>query len=342
MMKIYDTEHQFLDFFTDGLRNVYTTEILETGTKSLCFQIPCLEKYLSLVREEHYIETQDYEYVVKELVLEKNDFFTVYCSANIEELSGTTFSVFDCFEKNPEQAYTYCLQPVPTWSIDYQSQITTVLTLQTSNVSALEMIRTIADMNHQELWFDAKNKVLRIYDRIGRAKSNIYYSNELKLRQLSKQSSTYDYATVLYPIGKNGLTIESVNNGKKFIENYNYSNKRIVKYWYNEDIDVPERLLGAGQDYLDSIAEPVSSLKVSLSELNADTKLGDTIMLVDNIKKLRQKKRVVKIINYPFEPERSSVEVSNRQADFARTFVKQQKVLDKEIKYIRSVIENNQ
>jgi len=41
-----------------------------------------------------------------------------------------------------------------------------------------------------------------------------YYSNELKLKNLKKQSSTYDYATVLIPIGKDGLTIMDINNGK--------------------------------------------------------------------------------------------------------------------------------
>ena len=339
MMKVYDTEHQFLSYLTNNIRKVYTTELLETGTKSLCFQIPCEEEYLALVREEYYIETADYEYIVKELVLEENDFFTVYCGPNIEELSGTTFRVFDCFEKNPEQAYTYCLSPVPSWSIEYNSTNATVLTLQTAQVSCLEMIRSVAELNGQELWFDTKNKILRIYDRIGRLVSNVYYSNELSLRKLSKQSSTYDYATVLYPIGKNGLTIASINNGRDFLEDYTYSNKRIEKYWYNDEIEVPERLMGMAQDYLESIAQPNSAYKISLCELG-NVRLGDTITLVDNLKRIRQNKRIIKIIDYPNEPEKSSVEVSNRQVDFARTFVKQQKVLEKELRYIHSIIDN--
>jgi hypothetical protein len=101
MMKVYDTEHQFLSYLTDHVREIYTTATLEAGTKSLCFQIPCDEEYLSLVREEYYIETEDYEYIVKELVLEDNNFFTVFCGPNIEELKGSTFRIFDCFEKNP-------------------------------------------------------------------------------------------------------------------------------------------------------------------------------------------------------------------------------------------------
>lgn len=340
MMKIYDTEHQFLSYLTNNLRNVYTTATLETGTKSLCFQIPCKEEFLELVREEYYIETQDYEYIIKELVLEDNNFFTVYCGPNIEELNGSTFRIFDCLEKNPEQAYNYCISPVPSWSIEYNSENATVMTLQTKQVSCLEMIRTVANMNGQELWFDTKNKKIQVYDRVGRIHSNVYYSNELKLRKLSKQSSTYDYATVLYPIGKNGLTIAEINNGRDYIEDYTYSNKRIEKYWFNDDIEVAERLMGAARDYLASIAQPSAAYKIDICDLGIMVALGDTITIVDNLKRVRQNKRVVKIVDYPFEPERSSIEVSNRQANFARTFVDKQKILEKELRYIHTIIDN--
>lgn len=339
MMKVYDTEHQFLSYLTDHVREIYTTATLEAGTKSLCFQIPCDEEYLSLVREEYYIETEDYEYIVKELVLEDNNFFTVFCGPNIEELKGSTFRIFDCFEKNPQQAYTYCITPVPSWSIEYNSETATIMTLQTSQVSVFEMLKAVANWNGQELWFDTKNKIVKVYDRIGRAHSNVYYSNELKLRRLSKQSSTYDYATVLYPIGKNGLTIAEINNGRDYLENFTYSNKRIEKYWFNDDIDVAERLMGAGEDYLESIAQPNCAYKIDLCELG-DAQLGDTITIVDDLKRVRQNKRIIKIVDYPLEPERSQVEVANRQSNFARTFIDQQKVLEKELRYIHSIIDN--
>ena len=48
----------------------------------------------------------------------------------------------------------------------------------------------------------------------------------------------------------------------------------------------------------------------------------------------------MKIVRYPYEPERDSVELSNLQVDFARTFVEDQKVLQKEIAYLKKVIKN--
>jgi phage minor structural protein len=95
--------------------------------------------------------------------------------------------------------------------------------------------------------------VLKVYDKMG-INLGAYYSNELKLKNLNKQSSTYDYATVLFPIGKDGLTIANINNGKSYIENFTYTDKYIEKIWINEDYDVAERLKAAAEIYLDSIA----------------------------------------------------------------------------------------
>ena len=337
MMKIYDSAHKFLALLDSACRNVHTTEILSTGYKTLCFQVPCLPEYINIIQEENYIRTEDYDYVIKEVLFEGNDFFTVYANADVEDLDGTIFNIFDCFEKSIEQSYSYCLAPVNNWSLQYNSKNQSVITLQTAQVSSLEMIREIAKLNGQELWFDTRKKTVIVYDKMGVERST-YYSNELRLKQLHKQSATYDYATVLIPIGKDGLRISSVNNGKDYLENFTYTDKYIQKFWVNEDYTVPELLMGAGQDYLDSIAMPKASYKLDLAELGDTIGLGDTVMIVDAIKRVKQEQRAVKIVRFPYEPERDSVELSNLQVDFARTFIEDQKVLQKEIAYLKKVI----
>jgi hypothetical protein len=83
MIKIYDSDYKFLKLLS-SFRNAYTTETLSTGLKTLCFQVPCKEEFLDIIQEENYAETADYAFVIKELILEDNDFITVYCSPNIE------------------------------------------------------------------------------------------------------------------------------------------------------------------------------------------------------------------------------------------------------------------
>lgn len=334
MIKIYDNNYHFLKLLT-SCKNIYTTEILSTGLKTLCFQVPCSDEFFEIIQEENYVETADYSFVIKELILEDNDFIEVRCSANIEELTGRVFAIFDCLQMGLEQIYEYCLSK-SEWKLDYQSKDFSIGTYQLPHTTGYEMIRQIAEDYGQELWFDTKNKILRVYDKMG-AEFGAYFSNELNLKQLIKQSSSYDYATVVFPIGKNGLTIRNINNGKDYLENYSYTNKAIEKYFIDEDIEVAEILKMKAEEYLTNACVPRASYKLKLASLGEDVKLGDIIYIVDKIKQIKQKQRVVKIVRYLREPERSSVEISNLQIDFARSFVEGQKEIKKEITYLKNL-----
>lgn len=332
MIKVYDSDYKFLKLLP-SCRNIYTTETLSTGLKTLCFQVPCQDMFLDIIQEENYVETADYSYVIKELILEDNDFMTVYCSPNIEQLTGKLFPAFDVLEQSLPQAYTYCLS-LGDWTLDYRSIKLNVVTYQLPRVSGYEMIEMLATENEQDLWFDTKNKTLRVYDRMG-SEFGAFYSNELRLKRLTKQSSTYDYFTVLHPIGKNGLTIGIINNNRNFLEDFTYTNKYIERFMIDEDIAAPELLKAKAEKYLAENCMPKASYKLQLSELGKEVGLGDTIQLVDKLKRIKQKQRVVKIVRYPQEPERDNIEISNLQADFARDFVKQQKEMRKELDAIK-------
>ena len=60
-------------------------------------------------------------------------------------------------------------------------------------------------------------------------------------------------------------------------------------------------------------------------------------MIVDNIKRIKQKQRVVKITRYPFSPERDTIEISNLQPDFIHSYVKGNKETKKEIDYLKKL-----
>ena len=158
MIKIYDSDYKFLKLLP-SCRNIYTTETLSTGLKTLCFQVPCQDMFLDIIQEENYVETADYSYVIKELILEDNDFMTVYCSPNIEQLTGKLFPVFDVLEKSLPQAYTYCLS-LGDWTLDYHSTKLDVVTYQLPRVSGYEMIEMLAE------WVE-KYPIISIEDGLG-------------------------------------------------------------------------------------------------------------------------------------------------------------------------------
>ena len=335
MIKVYDTNHQFLALLDQFCKNIHTIDSLDLGIRELCFYAPCKEEYINILQEENYVETADYNFVIKELNLQSNDFMSVRCGPDIEALKGRVFPAFDCFELSLQQAYEYCVQNTG-WTVEYNSPDKSVATYQEPWKTAYEMIKTIAEDYGQELWFDTKNKVLRVYDKMG-VSAGAYFSNELRLKQLSKQSSAYDYATVLYPVGKDGLLISNVNNGKPYLENFTYSNKYIEKVFIDDKIEIPEILKQKAEEYLEEISIPRASYKVKLTDLGKSVSIGDTIMIVDNIKRIKQKQRVVKITRYPFAPEKDTIEISNLQPDFINSYVKGDKKTKKEIEYLKKL-----
>lgn len=332
MIKIYDSNYEFLKLLP-SCRNAYTTETLSTGTKSLCFQVPCQEEYFELIQEENYVETEDYAFVIKEIILENNDFMTVYCSPNLEELTGRIFPIFDVLDSALPQAYAHCLT-LGSWKLEYHSIKMPVVTYQLPRVSGHAMIELMAEDFLQEVQFDTKHKTVYVYDKIG-SDFGAFYSNELRLQKLTKQSSTYNYFTVIHPIGKDGLTIGFINNDRDYLEDFSYTNKYIEYYMIDESIEHMEILKEKAEKMLSENCMPKASYKLSLSDLGDTVAIGDTIQLIDKLKHIKQRQRVVKIIRYLKEPERSSVEISNLQVDFARDFVEQNKKMRKEIEAIK-------
>ena len=334
MIKIYDQNHNYLCFL-DIVKDGYTEEELAKGWKSFCFKAPQNDYNISVLKEENYVESADYVYVIKEVSMRDNMYIEVRCYANIEEIRGRVFLTFDCFEQSLQQAYQYCINGLG-WTLDYQSENKSEVTYQLPNTDSYSMLQQIAEDYQQELWFDTKNKVLSVYDQMGKEQGT-YYSNELRLKQLNKQSSSYDYCTILYPFGKDGLTIEEINNGRAFIENFSYTNKQIAKIVVNDKMEYREDLKAWAEGQLAEMAVPRCSYKLTLSTLG-DVGLGDQIMIVDNLKKIKQKQRVVKIKRYLEQPEKSTVEISNLQENFARDYIKQTKNVQKKLDYLNSVV----
>ena len=335
MIKIYDTNNKFLMLLDQSFKDIHTIDTLELGIRELCFHAPCKEEYIEALQEENYVETADYSFVIKECNLQDNNFMSVRCGPNIEALKGTLFQRFDCFQLNLQQAYEYCVQNTG-WTVAYHSKDKSIATYQEPWKLAYDMIKLIAEDYGQELWFDTKNKVLNVYDKIGN-ELGAYFSNELRLKQLSKKSTAYDYATVLYPVGKDGLLISNVNNGKPYLENFAYSNKYIEQVFIDESIEIPEILKQKAEEYLEEIAVPRASYKVKLTDIGKSVAVGDVITLVDKIKRIKQKQRVVKITRYPFAPEKDVIEISNLSPDFVHSYVQGTKEMKKELTFLKNL-----
>ena len=343
MFKIYNSSHRFLTLLDTGLKDVYTTDSLDTGWRSLCFKVPCKPEYIYYLDEENYLETEDYNYVIKEIKSEDNLYLTIYCQPDIDSLKSQVHQYFDVNQKSVKQAYEYCLQDTD-WELVYNSSNYTRLQneYQEPNKYKIEMIRKIAEDFNQEIWFDTKTKKLYIYSNLGKD-FGAFYSNELKLKLLKQFSNTYDYGTVVYPIPNEKMSgdIPTINGGKSYIENYDYTNKRIVKFYEDKDAAYAEQLLRGAQEYLNEISVPKTTYEIALTDIGPSIGLGDNIIVVDKIKNIKIKQRVVEIIRYPLEPERSKLTISNLPSNFYKMFVAGNRELEKDMRFVKNTIETN-
>ncbi len=301
MLKLYNKEHIAVSALTN-LKD-YKIEYLLTGEDSLEFSLSIADENIHLVEEEGYVRNKFNEYVIKAIDPSQN-FKRYSCVVNVESIKGKSIANFDTSNNNITD--TIRLAIAGTGWILADNNITKRRTVRLKNTNALEVLREIRKVFRVDFRFDAINKVISVYESFGSDKG-VYFSDELNLRSLDIPSDTYDYATRLYPYGKDGLNIASVNSGKEYIENFQYSKKIIELIWEDNRYTDVNSLKADAEAKLDELSKPKRSYQASISDLAKqsdkysflDFFLGDTITLLSKQEKFRDKQRIVKYIQYP-------------------------------------------
>lgn len=312
-------------------KDVCVESDLKTGLKSLSFSFPITDELANQIQGECYIQTEDYEYIIKEVNKENNDWFSVYCKPNIENIEGKAVRNFAALEAKAVDILRLAVLDTG-WTVQEINSITKRRTIRKDLGSALEVVQDVAKVFMIELEFDTLNKVIKIYNKRGKD-IGAYFINQLNLKQLSEQSNTYDFITRLIPIGKDNLRIAAINNSLDYVDNFQYSNKVIAKYWednrYTDIASLKEDAIAK----LEEFSKPRRSYSANVYTFATDVALGDTITLIDNIKNIKETQRVVKMKQYPATPEKDTIEIANKLL----SFTEQQQILSD----AAQVIQNN-
>ena len=137
----------------------------------------------------------------------------------------------------------------------------------------------------------AGERVINWYADLGYRSSQVIEFGE-NLLDFARSSSNPEMATVIVPYGAKDettgqrLTIESVNDGLDFLQDYDAVALRGViaapVYW--DDITLPENLLAKAQQYLASSKLMITSLQLSAVDLSYMDKAIDTFRVGDTIR----------------------------------------------------------
>lgn len=138
---------------------------------------------------------------------------------------------------------------------------------------------------------DAGERVANWYADLGYRSSQVIEFGE-NLLDFARSSSNPDLATVIIPYGAQDettgqrVTIESVNNGLDFIQDYDAVALRGViaaaVYW--DDITLPQNLLTKAQQYLATSKMMITALELTAVDLSDMDKSIDSFLVGDTIR----------------------------------------------------------
>lgn len=318
MLKLYNKEHEAIS----AILNIkdYKIEYLLSGEDLLEFSLSISDENINLLQEECYIRNELNEYVVKEID-PNNDFKRFNCILNLEDIKAKSIFNFETENNNIDD--TIRLAIAGTGWVLVDSNITKRRTVRLKNTNALKVLREIRKVFKIDYRFDSINKKIYVYEQYGSDKG-VYFSDELNLTDLKFPSDTYEYITRIIPIGKDGLKISSVNGGKEYIDNFQYTNKIIEYIWEDNRYTDAQSLKDDAIAKLNELSKPKKVYEANVYDLAKYSDeynfleffLGDTITILSKKDNFKDKQRIVKYIQYPKEPYKNTCELGNTTLTF--------------------------
>lgn len=319
MLRLLNAQRQIMPPVTT-YNDLRIERVLGYDDRTLYFSVPvwAIPEEMKL---ENYIQTKEDEYVIKQINLNVNDdSYEITAQLNVEELEGTHFDTFTTTEQTIVQAMNLAFAGTGWRCV---SSLTKKRTIKKTNASAWEILKQAVKTYRVEPMIDSLNKVVTFTEKRG-SDRGVYFSSQLNLKSVGQQAQTTDFYTRIIPVGKDGLTIETVNNGIKYLEDHTYSPKVKTYYWKDERYTVPESLMEDAKEKLYDLAHPVVAYtcdvldlaKVSRKYSILQYSLGDTVLIIDKYTKIRVQQRIVKMTEYPDNPDKNTCEISNVKLSF--------------------------
>lgn len=319
MIKVLDKSHQVVGLLSD-YKDLKIESTVADGDKVLSFTL--LDKDFDILCE-YYIQTEHDEFVVKEINQTSDGFPpSVVAALNLEELEQEQWENFILTEATTIATAARTVLQGTGYTIG-ECTVTKERTAGMVMCNTRAVIVNLCTAFMCEPVFDTINKTVSFYEYRGSDKG-AYLMSGLNLKKLSKKSSSYDLRTRIIPIGANGLDITSVNGGKNYLENYQYTSKILPYIWKADTYTDATALKEDAELYLADLSKPEVSYSVDLLDLAKQSEqydvlsyeLGDNILLIDSATGTREKQRIKKLVEYPDEWWRNSAEIGNTTLTF--------------------------
>lgn len=280
----------------------------------LSFEIP--KWHLKYFELEGYIETKEQFFVIKEIA-ERSDCYEITCFQDVE--------VFQTFYKQK----TYATKSVDFMLNDLLPSGWQLInkadnrkrTVTGNDIDGYELIQKIAKTFEVEIVFDNKKKTLTVGNELMQDLGT-YFTKELNLQEIYLTSESHELITRIIPIGHDNLGIESVNNGKNYIENTTNSKKIKTLYWEDNRYTNVQSLFEDAKKKLDQLSKFKRTYETKVIDLSQTLQykflkvdIGDMVTLINNDTKIKEKFRITKLKKYLKNTLQNEITLGNKIDD---------------------------
>ena len=317
MLKIFNQSHEAVGYIKK-YRDCKVESVLSTAEKTLSFV------YLGKsgkIDYEYYVQTADAEYVVKAIRITSDGYPEYTATLNMEELETKTWETFLAKDSSLRDTANLALAGTG-WRVT-ECTVDKKRSVGLQNVTSKVVLQKLCTVFMCEMQVDSKAKTVSFREKFGEDKG-VYFLQGLNLRKLTLSGDTYDFCTRIIPIGKDGLKITTVNDGKEYIDNFQYSKKIIPYIWQDTSYEDATALMEDATEKLKDLSIPKKSYTADIRDLAyrsteysiLEYNLGDTIMLIDRKTGIRDKQRITKITEYPGNPDKNTCDIANTRETF--------------------------
>lgn len=287
-----------------ALKTVYDLEVeyVSEDIDTMTFKLPIEEKIIP----EQEILYKNNKYIVKEIEDVKSESKTAIMAHSLStELNGEMVPHIEVEGSFLADTLERILART-SWEVGHLDYDDKQYFLSEENKSALFLLRLLSKISELQIEFDTINRKVNMKGKLGKDLDFIFRYRK-NIKEIKKRT-TSPKATILYPIGRGGLGIQSVNDGIPYVEDFSWyeslgislreAKKKYRKAyeWKDERYINAGNLMRAGQERLRFLSHPQIAYEVETSFLDREVGIGDYGYIVDEEIGIKVKVRVVRLV----------------------------------------------
>lgn len=281
--------------------------------------------------EEVYCEEPFFISGENQFIIKSIDEEIITCTLDFTSLKKDFFVGEKSFDSLTLNDILHQLLDPVGWEVKNAQSIKNRRTLKVEDESLLSAIFKLEELYNCTFEFDCKNKVLKVIDE--GAERDYIVSKDINLEKFIIKKDTYEHYTRIYGFGSEGMTFSSINNGKEYVENFNY-NKNIIPAVFRDDRFTDKlNLKKHCEELLEKHSKPLIEYELSIIELERrDLRLHDIITFLNYKTKKKEKHRIIEITKYSDDETKNEIKFINRTENLSEYLQNRQEQISQEVK----------